>query len=266
MRILIVDDEQMAREDLRDSLAELLPDAEIASCANYIDALAYCEKTKCDIAFLDIEMPKKNGLELAKEIKDIYPETNIIFVTGFQEYALDAFRVQASDYLLKPSRKADIERAIANLRQPVQYEEEKLRIQCFGNFEVFYKDKPVAFRHQKAKEILAYLVELRGAVATTDELCMILWEDDDESEKKKHYLRNLLAELKNTLKDIGVENVFIRKRNQFSINPSQMECDYYKYLEYDTAAVNSYSGVYMKQYSWAEMTNGFLERKHFEMR
>lgn len=209
---------------------------------------------RVDAALLDIEMPGINGLELAKRIKDITPDTNIIFVTAFSQYALTAFSVYPSGYLMKPLQAEELKEAFNNLRTPVQYKEDKMRIQCFGKFEVFFHDEPVVFSRTKAKELFAYLVDLRGAAANTGELCSVLWENSKDEVKCKHYLRNLISDLKKTLRDCHAEDVFICKRNHFAIDTSKVECDYYKYCEKDVTAINSYHGEYMKQYSWAEFS------------
>ena len=118
------------------------------------------------------------------------------------------------------------------------------------------------FGRSRAKEIFAYLVDRRGAASNTNEICTILWENSINDTSKKHYFRNLIADLKKTLRQYGVEDILICKRNQFSINVKLVECDYYKFLESDTEAIKQYYGEYMNQYSWAERTIGYLE--HYE--
>ena len=260
MNCIIVDDEPVARKGMK-SLVEQIPQLTlVGSFNNAIAASAYINEYTVDLIFLDIQMPEKDGLELAKELKDIYKDINIVFVTGYSQYALDALKIHCSGYVLKPAKKEDIEDALANLRAPIQYNDNKLRVQCFGSFEVFYNNKPVNFDRSKAKEIFAYLIDRRGAAATTGELCGILWDGKSADESSKHYLRNLIASLKKSLKVCDAEDVFICKRNYFAVNSEKIECDYYKYLERDAAAVNSYKGEYMSQYSWAEMTLAELEK------
>ncbi len=200
------------------------------------------------------EAVEMDGLELAERLKEKNSETNIIFMTGYTQYALEAFGIFASGYLLKPLQREDVERAVRNLRCPVIYRKERLRVQCFGNFEVFYGGEPVTFARAKAKEIFAYLVDLKGAAATTGELCGILWEDSVDVEKNKHYLRNLIADIRKALQSCHAEDVFLSGRNRYSVNPDKIECDYYRFLNQDAVAVNSYRGEYMKQYSWAELS------------
>ena len=254
MKILIVDDEQMALEDAKDVAEKVQPKAEIFGVNTCSRALEIAEREKPDVALLDIEMPGMNGLELAKRLKEIHDSINIIFVTAYSEYALEAFSVYASGYLMKPLQGEQLKHAFENLRYPVTYKKGILRVQCFGNFEVFYKDEPVAFARNRAKELFAYLVDRKGASVNTAELCSVLWEDSVKSEKNRHYLRNLVADLKKALHECEADDVFIYKRNQFAIDPGKIECDYYHFLRHDVAAINSYHGEYMKQYSWAEFS------------
>lgn len=254
MQVLIVDDEEMVLEETKETVSMELPGMKIICASSALEAVKIAGKQQIEIAFLDIEMPGMGGLELAEKLKKKNPETNIVFVTAYTEYALKAFDLFASGYLMKPLQRKDVKRAIRNLRYPMRDTGKGLRVQCFGNFEVFYGGVPVTFARAKAKEIFAYLVDLNGAAATTGELCGILWEDSMDVEKNKHYLRNLIADIRKALQSCHAEDVFISRRNRYSVNPEKMECDYYRFLQRDAAAVNSYRGEYMKQYSWAEFS------------
>lgn len=259
MQVLIVDDEEMVLQETKETVEMELPDRKIICTSSALEAVKIAGRRKIDIAFLDIEMPGMDGLELAEKIKKRNPETNIVFVTAYEEYALRAFGIFASGYLMKPLRREDVEKAIHNLRYPQADREKGLRVQCFGNFEVFYGGKPVVFARAKAKEIFAYLVDLKGATATTGELCAILWEDSIDVERNKHYLRNLIADIRSALRDCYAEDVFLSGRNRYSVDPDKIDCDYYRFLQRDAAAVNSYRGEYMKQYSWAEFSMSRFE-------
>lgn len=252
MKILIVDDELMMLEMAEDTVSETISSADIATEADPYRALDAARRIQFDVAMLDIEMPGMTGLELAKELKTMNPQINIIFVTAYAEYALEAFELYASGYLMKPLNRESVQKAFANLRHDLRNEQALLRVQCFGNFEVFYKDEPVAFARARAKEIFAYLVNLRGAAASVGELCAVLWEDSVEQDKNKHYMRNLISDIRKTMQECHADEVFISKRNQYAIDPARLECDYYRYLENDPQAQGIYHGEYMKQYSWAE--------------
>lgn len=263
MRVLIADDESLAREDTKAVIKKIKPEAELVCADNYVTALEAAREKKIDVAMLDIEMPGMSGLELAVKLKEINPDVNIIFVTAYSKYALEAHSMYASGYLLKPIVAEEAVQAFSNLRHPVpcQTNREQLKVQCFGNFEVFYHDEPVNFPRAKAKEIFAYLVDLKGAAANTGKLCAVLWEDSTEVEKNRHYLRNLISDIKKTLHTCHADEVFYCKRNQFAIDPDKIECDYYNFLKKDVSAINSYHGDYMKQYSWAELSFGWFNER-----
>ena len=112
MKILIVDDEKLARDRLQRHLQELTAATEIFQAENGLDALTQCEKQKPDIILLDIRMPGMDGIETANKLSELETPPAIIFVTAYDEYALDAFDSQAIAYLLKPVRKEKLDRAI----------------------------------------------------------------------------------------------------------------------------------------------------------
>jgi hypothetical protein len=120
------------------------------------------------VAFLDVKMPGMTGLEMAKRVKELSPHTNIVFVTAYSEYSLDAMRLRASGYVLKPATGEAVETELENLRFPVKTAAaSRLRVQCFGNFEVYADGQPLRFEFSRTKELFAYLVDRRGAAANT---------------------------------------------------------------------------------------------------
>ncbi|MGN0470663.1 MAG: response regulator [Acutalibacteraceae bacterium] len=259
MNILAVDDEKLALEVLVNAIAETAPDANIYSFRKPSEAMELAADVPCDIAFLDIKMRGMTGLELAKKLKDINGKVNIIFVTGYSEYSLDAFRLYASDYLLKPVDVQQVKSAMENLRYPVKHiTKKKLQIQCFGNFEVFSNGVPLYFNRNKTKELLAYLTDRKGASCTMGELTAILWENKPDSISQRSNLRNLIHDLKNTLASVDADDIILKNRNTISLKADAVECDYFDFLCGTTSAVNLYHGEYMLQYSWAEMTTATL--------
>lgn len=259
MRIIAVDDEKLALDLLVTSIRNVVPDAEIHGFQKVEDAVLFLESNECDVAFLDIEMVSISGLELAKRIRELYEKMNIIFVTGYSEYSLAAFRLQASDYLLKPVDEDQIRQAMKQLRNTInERRNEKIRIKCFGNFEVFCDEKPLTFKRSKTKELLAYLVDKQGASCTMGELIGVLWEDEPDSPAKRSNLRNLIYDLKETAKEAGVENIVHKEWNSIALNCDVVECDYYEYLANVPKTIKLFQDEYMAQYSWAEKTNAKL--------
>lgn len=271
MNILAVDDEELPLRLLVDSISKAIPSAEIHSFQDPNEALEHLSTNQCDIAFLDIEMRGMTGLEFSRKLKDISPQTNIIFVTGHTEYAVDAFRVGASDYLLKPPTPESVLQALEQLRNPIRNDStNRIRIQCFGNFEVFYNGKPLAFKRIKTRELFAYLVDRAGAGVTSEELISVLWENGLNTHSRQSNLRNLISDMKKTLAETDADDVIIKNGRTIVIDCNAVECDYFDFLHNIPYAINCYHGEYMAQYSWAEITtaafikiNGEFKRSPF---
>lgn len=259
MNIIAVDDEKLALDTLVDSIGKIVPNARVAGFQKPEEALTYACENDCEIAFLDIKMRGMTGLELARRLKAVRGDVNIIFVTGYSEYSLDAFRLYASDYILKPATPDAVKQALEHLRTPVKPEQtHKIRFQCFGNFEAYVDNKPLVFGRAKAKELLAYLVNRMGASVTMGELMAAMWEDGADTSSRQSNLRNSIADLKNVLTDAGVSNIIRKSRNSIALDCEQVDCDYYDFLRHIPYAVNAYHGEYMTQYSWAEITTASL--------
>ena len=154
MRIVAVDDERLALEILKESISEACPDSELFGFRNPAEVVEFVKENPCEIAFLDIEMRGMSGVELAQKLKEIQPDINIIFVTGYSEHMAEAFSLHASGYVLKPASREKIEEELANLRNPVTEKPSHIRVQTFGHFEVFVDGKHVLFSIAKAKELL----------------------------------------------------------------------------------------------------------------
>ena len=254
MVIYAIDDEPNALEYLCDKIRQAEPDCELHSFTSSTRALESSRTLRFDVAFLDINMPGISGIELAKKLKAVDPRVNLVFVTGYSEYAIDAFSLDAGGYLLKPAAVSDIRHALDNLRYPMRSAPGKLRLQCFGDFEVFLGDEPLKFKYAKTKEMLAYMVDRRGAVCTKNDIIIALWEDDDHAA----YYRSLVKDLTDTLSSCGCGDAIDRRRAGLSVIRDKVTCDYYDYLDGVPSAVNLWRGEYMRQYSWAEDTAGAL--------
>lgn len=177
MRFIVVDDEPLALRDLSEILRKVVPDCEIVGCSTASEAVKTIQSREAgdfDVAFLDIELGSGNGITLAKAMKDSMPDLHIIFVTAYDTYALRAFEVHATGYLLKPALEEDIRRELTFL-----YKNEigrRVRVQTFGGFDVFVDGKPLAFKRAKAKELLALLIDRRGNVLTAREAMRCIYE------------------------------------------------------------------------------------------
>ena len=210
MRILAVDDEELMLDMLVGCVREAAPDAEIAEFKRPDEVYEYAVNNRVDVAFLDIQLGTMSGMELAKQLKMLQANINIVFCTAYNEYLLDAISdVRCSGYILKPVTTEQIIRELDNLRNPIEpVSDVSVSVQCFGNFEVFTDGEPVYFEVSKAKELLAYLIDRNGAFCTNDEISAVLWED---GVKHTSYLKKCKKSLADTLKNVKCQDMIINR-------------------------------------------------------
>ncbi len=260
MRFLLVDDEPLALQDLEEAVKKVSPESELACFITVREALNYAKEHPIDVGFLDIEMGKINGITLAKMLKELQPEMAVVFVTSHIQYALEAFQIHATGYLLKPVDENDLKRELTFI-YPEEKERKKIQVKTFGGFDVFVNGKVLVFKRAKSKELLALLVDKKGNSITTREGCAVLWEDKPYGQVEKSYYQTIVAELRQTLKGAGIEELLVKQRNSLSIKPELLDCDSYRFMEGDAKAINSYRHDYMSCYSWSEFRLGELEKE-----
>lgn len=257
MKIMAVDDEHYALEDVAEAIREAAPEADLALFPTPSEALAHARENRVDVAFLDITMGGMSGVELARQLRELHPKLNIIFVTVHTGYMANAFSMHVSGYVLKPVRVSCIRRELDNLRHPVE-EARDVRMHCFGSFEVFQDGKPLVFPRAKSKELLALLVDRRGSGVSAAEISAVLWPEKEYTRSMQKQVQTVIAQLMKTLKDADLESIIRKTWNSLAIHADMIQCDYYDFLGGDQAALNRFTGEYMSLYSWAEDTTGML--------
>ena len=260
MNIIAVDDEYLQLIDLEFAIKEAAPEATVLCFENAVAAAEFGSENIIDIAFLDVNMPGLNGIDLARKLRETSPDVNIIFATGYDEYAKESYNVQASGYLTKPIKAEAVKESLRHLRSPVKAKPDiKLRIHCFGNFDVYSEEGILYFPRQKAKELLAYLVHKRGTSSTIKEICAVIYDDSESMSSVEKQIQPVISTMMKTLKEAGAEDVVIKNYNSISINIDKVDCDYYRSLEKDPTLTRVYTGEYMTNYAWAEFRPEFLE-------
>ena len=254
MIAIAVDDEILMLGALVKAISASPDIKEVTKFSDCEEALAFVREHPTDIAFLDINMRGMGGLALAENIIAARPNCKIVFCTGYEEYAIPAFKLHASGYLMKPISAKDVQLEIDNIKG-VRQKEKLLVVNCFGNFEVYAKDEKLMFKRLKTKELFAFLVDRKGAGMTAKQICAVLFPDDMDDNKNAAYLRQLVLDLKNTLKTVGAENVLRHETPCYRVDTSLIQCDYLTYLE---TGKPEFYGEYMMQYSWAEETCAIL--------
>ena len=226
-RAIIVDDEPAAIGKLKKMLNEA---GDIEICGTFVDpaaALDFIRKSHADIAFLDIEMPKISGIELADRLMDIQNNINIVFVTAYSEYAVEAFRCHALDYLLKPVEKERLRMSVSRLsRVPVISEStsHKVSVNCFGRLSVTIDGQMLKFRTSKAEELFAYLIDNNGQPIHRNHIMDAFWNDYD-GDRALILFNTTLHYIKKAFMQYGFKLNVIHHRGSYSLDMAGIDCD-----------------------------------------
>lgn len=266
MTILLVSEDARTLKDAAALLHELRPEAEALCFSDSLAALAAARERPVDVALLAADMPELDGLDLGQYLKDMYPGVNLIFLDPDDAQALDALSLHASGCLLLPVSRFALSAELEDLRYPVSGGPGKrVFAQCFGNFELFVDGEPVVFKYTRTKEVVALLVNNRGAQTTNGEIIAALWEDQGDPEKKASYLRNLRQDLQNTFTRLKLTDLIHKQRGSMAIAADRIDCDLYDWLAKKDKSRYRYMGDYMNQYSWAETVHAELDELSYAM-
>ncbi|OBR66272.1 hypothetical protein A7K91_22810 [Paenibacillus oryzae] len=217
LKVMLIDDEKIALDVMEILLNEIGGVQVISKCQLASEALASAGKLQPDIIFLDIEMPGMNGLDAGKQLSALCPDAEIVFVTAYHQYAVQAFDARAIDYLLKPvSKERLLETLQRYARLKLRHSElegtifqktpevkGKLQLKVLGSLELYDKNgKLMTWRTKKTKELFAYLWLHNGKPVHRYHLMDELWPNID-SEKAQALFHTTLYSLRNILKSEG---------------------------------------------------------------
>lgn len=265
MNIIVVDNDKTALKKTKGILEKLLPEGNFFYFDSSLSALTKAREEEIDVAFLDVEMDELSGIDLGRYLKELNPYVNLIYLTEQTDMAYEAMRLHASGYLKKPGTSNDIKDELESLRYPeLRKKYKRVFAQTFGNFELFVDGEPVEFKYKRTKEIVALLVNNKGAQTSNGEIIASLWEDDGDPEKKLSYLCNLRQDLQNTFAKLKLEGIILKQRGSMAIAKDKIECDLYDWLEKRDESKYRYTGDYMNQYSWSEFYVAELDELSYE--
>jgi len=171
LRAIVVDDEQLARDELCFLLQQMGGIDVVAQAGNGVDALTVIEGYQPDLVMLDVQMPGLTGFEVARRVVEAGMESQIVFVTAFDQYAIDAFDVNAVDYLLKPVEPARLSTAVDRVRRRMAAD----RANQKGDLDQVLQKLADP---QERREQLAIRVEDRFLLVQADEVVHASVEDD----------------------------------------------------------------------------------------
>jgi two-component system, LytTR family, response regulator len=278
IRTLLVDDERLSLHRLQDLLTELPEVVIIGACTKPAEAMEMARDHKPDVVFMDIHMPEMNGLRAAELIQQVCPGVQVVFVTAYDAYALEAFELHAMDYLLKPVDPNRLMKTVQRLKKRLA----KLPGEGKGNAAVRLHTlpklgysvgnfAPLAFkwRTSKAQDLFAYLLHHRSRMVGRDALLEVLWPDFDPKKAATH-LYTTIYQTRQSLKhaglDISIENMsggdgYTLDLKQVSVDGLEWEKDIRaageitsKNLREHQRLFDLYKGDYLGDYdyAWAE--------------
>ena len=255
-KAICVDDEATTLEYVVERCRELSQMDLVEGFTEAREALEWLRDNPVDIAFLDIDMPDMDGITLAARIKKIHPNIAIVFLTAYKQFAYDAMSVRPSGYLLKPLTRQALLEEVEYAMMKVQYKPlnqgSGIVVRTFGNFDVYVDGELLTFSRSKSKEVLAFLVNQQGRSVKRSEIYETLWEDEDYGHRQQKYLDVIIRSLRETLKQAGISQILEMKNGLLKVIPETFDCDLYRFIQGDPAAVRAYKGKYMNGYSWAE--------------
>lgn len=209
MRAIIVDDEPLVLQRLEKMLKELQIFKDIACFNDYESLNFYNKRHTIDVAFLDIEMPEKNGIMLARELQSKHKNLKIVFITGHDRYAVEAFEIYALDYIMKPITRERLNNTIQRLMKNMTIEKtnsstiETSILNCLGELHYvdYKKNKKIPlekWRTKKVKELFLFLVHNRNKVINRDTLIELLWSNID-LEQARVNLHSTIYQIRRTI-------------------------------------------------------------------
>ncbi|MBJ6364002.1 response regulator [Paenibacillus sp. GCM10012307] len=219
MKAILVDDEMLALMQLKRTLEKVAEDVWVAGMyTNPTEVIDMVKQLKPDVVFLDVNMPGINGLEMGEQIQTQLPSVAIVFVTGYDHYAVQAFELCALDYILKPVHPDRLRKTMERLTTQLNIPNSELApniqpiLTCFQSMQIQLPGQEpttIKWRTTKAQELFAYLLYNRDKVVNRDLLIELLWSDCD-TERGATQLYTTVYLIRRMLKTMNI-NISITK-------------------------------------------------------
>jgi len=249
-----------------------------------LEAYDFARENPLDIAFLDISMPEIDGMSLTTRLREHDQSIHIVFVTGYDEYAVKAFDMNALDYLMKPVTAERVARTLERVQSKtvVKVHESLLAVRLFNGLQLYRQDESrglVKLRSPKAEELLSYLI-YKGKVSR-EEIIETLWSGLEQDKAHKN-LNSTLYYIRKAISENHLKNPIHAYRKEIGIEEENVACDLYEFrrlvkqikldqgpgaMDLIKQAEDVYAGVFLKSkgYEWASAHSRQLEREYMEM-
>ncbi|WML36688.1 response regulator [Clostridium sp. OS1-26] len=285
IKIMIVDDEEFNLLEIEELIKDKHDLKIVGSFLNPYKALEASKLLKPDIAFLDIDMPGINGLELSEKLLGINPVIKIIFITAYSQYAVEAFEMNAVDYVLKPIRKERFNKALKRIidRKIIEESTEikgRWKILCFNTLEVYYEENKLKWKTEKEKTLFAYLFENLGKSVHKDKIIENLWFGSDYK-NNLIYLQTTISRLRKSLRNLGGNFKIEYSNNSYQMNMENVDCDVFEFeklvdeckivdeskIDVVDKIINIYTGDYLAEncYVWSVLNEERLREKYLDL-
>lgn len=258
MRVIYIDDEQPNLDNFRHTVKDFPEIRSLDMFRDGDDAVEFAKRNVVDVAFCDMEMPGLHGLALAAKLKEINSDIRVVFVTAYSQYALDAFGVDATGYVLKPYLASDIKKELAKCQSAPLPSSRKVIIRTMPAFSVSVNGKSVNINSAKSRELFALLVDAGDKGITTGEGISALWPDRPNDANTQSLFRMTYKRLADSLEDTDLSDIIETKGNRRFIRCDMVDCDLYRIMSGDSEAKKNYDGQYLQEYEWAEERNAQL--------
>ncbi len=273
LKTILVDDEKPALINLAYKLGKHDCIEIVGEYSEVELALETIKNQKIDLIFLDIEMPGIKGINAAKFIKSINPNISIVFVTAYDHYAVDAFEVEAIDYILKPVSEERLAKTISRVTErnlvseKTEQEEQKYKAICFGSFVILSKQgEMIKWRLKKTKELAAYLIHHYNQYVHRERIIEDIWDGKMDKRTDKQLYTSIYYIRKN-LKEYGIDVSIDYHGSMYKLFADNISCDKVEFEDILTnitkadganiskleEALKLYQGDYLEaeSYSWA---------------
>ncbi|WP_221414175.1 response regulator [Paenibacillus sp. 598K] len=280
MRVILVDDEELPLKRLKRMLSVY---ADIQICGvfhNPAEALDYTAVHPVDAAFLDITMPGLSGLQLANRLRELRPALACVIVTGYDEYAVQAYDTDILDYVVKPVTEERLARTLQRLRRQLladdqahplpqpqsQLQGTRLSIRLLGGLEISSggsRREPVKLRSPKTLELLALLVCHR--TISREEVADTLWRDLGPDKAWKN-LNTTLYYIRRATSEGGLLPFLSTEGNMLHIDPAAVECDMYEFeaLLQEAREIGDFSDDQLRRMDRLYREGGLLKGRMYE--
>ena len=251
MKAIIVDDEPLSISRF-ERISKKIPELNmVGSFSSPLEAYDFAKNHNVEIAFVDVEMPIMNGIELAMKLRELSPNIIIVFISAHEGYIKESNRMGGDYYIVKPFEEKVIKLAMDRINLLAQRQDKELYIRTFGTFSVLKDGVPIPLVG-KAKEILALIVTYRGKEVSNQTIYSTLWENRPYGNDEMVVFFNALRRLRTTLKNEGLDSLLISTKRGQMVNTRMFDCDYYAWIDNNAKSRDRFEGEFLTEYSWAE--------------